>query len=133
QISASVNVWKRLFCRAAIGGIFLAPSFASAQSYDQGPVFSAIEENDLVVKTDRHYTQGIKLSYLQRDGDLPNFLDRFSKWVPTPGFEFGTNKFGYIIGQSIYTPADIQQRQLIPNDRPYAGWLYGGFALQRRG
>ena len=61
QISASVNVCKRLFCRAAVWGILFAPLFASAQSYDQGPVFSAIEENDLVVKTDRHYTQGIKL------------------------------------------------------------------------
>ncbi|WP_160164573.1 lipid A deacylase LpxR family protein [Pedosphaera parvula] len=128
-----MNVCKRLFRRAAVWGILSVPLLSFAQSYNQGPVFSAIEENDLVVKTDRHYTQGIKLSYLQRDGVMPELLDRFSKWVPTLGFELGTNKFGYTVGQNIYTPADIQQRQFIPNDRPYAGWLYTGLALQRRG
>lgn len=114
-------------------GTLCIPFLSSAQSYNQGPVFSVIEENDLVVDTDRHYTQGIKISYMQSDGVMPDFLDRFSKVAPTLGFELGTNKFGYEIGQNIFTPADIQQTQLIPNDRPYAGWLYTGFVLQRRG
>lgn len=86
-----------------------------------------------MVNTDRHYTQGIKLSYLQRDGVMPGFLDRFTKAAPTLGYELGTNKFGYLVGQSIYTPDDISVKEPQPNNRPYAGWLYTGIVLQRRG
>jgi len=33
------------------------------------------------------------------------------------------------IGQNIYTPNNTAASQLIPEDRPYAGWLYLGFGL----
>jgi hypothetical protein len=104
-----------------------------AQSYDQGPIFSVIEENDLVVKTDRHYTQGIKLSYLHADGFLPGWSTNFYEDLPEFGFEKAVGKFGYEIGQNIYTPADLQSSQLLRNDRPYGGYLYIGAILQRRG
>ncbi len=35
----------------------------------------------------------------------------------------------YTLGQSIFTPEDITRRDLIREDRPYAGWLYAGFGL----
>ncbi|MDB6111131.1 MAG: hypothetical protein JWR69_2881 [Pedosphaera sp.] len=109
------------------------PLFSRAQVADQGPVFAFIEENDLVVKTDRHYTQGLKLSYLQADNDLPQWASCLASSLPTLGFTNGANKFGYEVGQNIYTPGDLQARQLLPHDRPYAGWLYAGLILQRRG
>ena len=33
-------------------------------------------------------------------------------------------RFLVALGQQIYTPGDLEQTALIPNDRPYAAWLY---------
>jgi hypothetical protein len=35
----------------------------------------------------------------------------------------------FSIGQNIYTPDDIENPDLIVDDRPYAGWLYGSVTL----
>ncbi len=106
---------------------------ANAEPGRQGAVFTVIEENDLVVDTDRHYTQGIKLSYLHEDGYLPLGSGWLNDALPKPGLVPEAAKFGYSIGQNIYTPGNINTQQLLANDRPYAGWLYLGFILQRRG
>ena len=100
---------------------------------NQGRVFSVLEENDMVVKTDRHYTQGLKLSYLQADGDVPRVVARMMEQVPSVAYQPNALKFGYQIGQSMFTPANIRTSALIPADRPYGGWLYTGLILQRRG
>lgn len=39
----------------------------------------------------------------------------------------------YSLGQSIFTPDDITIRELVPDDRPYAGWLYAGVGLESVG
>ncbi len=103
------------------------------EEFDQGPVFTFIEENDLIVDTDRNYTQGLKMSFLHRDGWLPGWVAAVSKRLPALGYEERVAKFGYEIGQSIFTPGDTDTRQLLEHDRPYAGWLHGGLILQRRG
>jgi hypothetical protein len=114
----------------ALGWSFAA---AAEELHLQGPVFGVIEENDLIVKTDRHYTQGLKFSYMQADNDLPCAVSSLATKIPPFGFATNVFKFGYEFGQSIYTPANLAARQLLPNDRPYSGWLYTGFVLQRRG
>lgn len=114
-----------LFCRTVCA--------STNDEYNQGPVFAIIEENDLLVKTDRHYTQGIKLSYLGADNHLPLCISNLSQWLPQFGFTNRALKFGIEIGQSIYTPRDVANTRYLPEDRPYAGWLYTGFILQRRG
>ena len=103
------------------------------EEFDQGPVFTFIEENDLIVDTDRNYTQGLKMSYLHRDGWLPGWVEAVSKRLPALGYTERVAKFGYELGQSIFTPGDTETRQLLEHDRPYAGWLHGGLILQRRG
>lgn len=109
---------------------------ASAQWLDpQGPVRTVVEENDLLVKTDRHYTQGTKVSSLYADDTLPGWLASLSKTIPRIGMGNGNapNKYGYELGQSIFTPADLKTTRVLKHDRPYAGWLYTGLILQRRG
>jgi lipid A 3-O-deacylase len=101
--------------------------------YDRRAVFGGIEENDLVVKTDRHYTQGIKLFYLHSDNYLPWRTSALTNVVRQFGFTTTNVKFGYDIGQNIYTPAHTRKPSLQVDDRPYAGWLYVGLILQRRG
>jgi lipid A 3-O-deacylase len=53
--------------------------------------------------------------------------------LPRLGLNTTAQNWGYVFGQNMYTPQDLQARALITNDRPYAGWLYGGVYLQRRG
>lgn len=106
---------------------------AGAQSDLRGAVFSFLEENDLVVDTDRHYTQGIKFAFLHQEGFLPGLFDHCLEGIPQLAFTAQAGRFGYQVGQNIFTPADYSLHQPQPDDRPYAGWLYGGLILQRRG
>jgi lipid A 3-O-deacylase len=102
-------------------------------SGSRGPVFGFIEENDLVADTDRHYTQGLKLYYWHGEGQHLGWTGRFMDAFPTLGLKAEESRWGLTIGQNIYTPGDISVPGLLINDRPYAGWLYGGLLLQRRG
>jgi lipid A 3-O-deacylase len=104
-----------------------------AAEFDQGPVLAVTEENDFFAGTDRWYTQGAKISYLQADNQLPNWSKGFLDWIPELGFSSSADRIGYELGQSIFTPANTQTPDYLPDDRPYAGWLYTGLILQRRG
>jgi lipid A 3-O-deacylase len=111
-----------------------ADSFGQAEpEFDQGPVLSFTEENDFVNGTDRWYTQGAKIAYLQGDNHVPRWTDRLFDHVPALGFSIGAQRFGYELGQSMFTPADTRATQVLEDDRPYAGWLYTGLIVQRRG
>ena len=114
-------------------GYAAALATATAADFDQGAVFTLIEENDLVVDTDRHYTQGIKVAYLHDDGAMPQWVHGLSDWLPSVAYSPRVARIGFELGQNIYTPADTHTTDPIPKDRPYAGWLYAGFTLQRRG
>ena len=99
-------------------------------------------ENDkFFAGSDKHYTNGFKLTALSRD--LSPALDEAPAWAGTvagllpaesvnkDGQVAGrvARKLGFSIGQNIYTPEDIVSTMLVPDDRPYAAWLYGSLAL----
>ena len=101
--------------------------------------FSIFFENDLFADTDQHYTNGLKLAWVSPDlseyrdsTGLPDWshalIDRLP-FINEPGLQ---RNIGVSIGQNIYTPADITRRDLIRDDRPYAGWLYGSVAFHNR-
>ena len=127
------NPINRRFRLAALAGFACLPLATFGQATNQGPVFTVLEESDLVVHTDRHYTQGIKLAYFHHDNLFPPVARDFYDRMPAWGFDKRVGKFGYEVGQSIYTPADLSATTLLPTDRPYAGWLYLGLILHRRG
>lgn len=102
-------------------------------------------ENDLFTDTDRYYTNGIKLSWVSpefawfQDQDwirnnaglreLSNFIiDK----LPYSKQKQRRRHLALSFGQKMFTPRDIQQRSLINDDRPYAGWLYGGIAYHSK-
>src|SRR4051794_32767149 len=124
---------RRTFLHFAAILFFCCLDKSFSQDTNQGPVFTITEENDLVVDTDRHYTQGIKLSYIHSENHVPHWLENFSEKLPAVGFTVSANRIGTQIGQSIYTPGNISVTNLQRGDRPYAGWLYTGLIFQRRG
>ncbi|MCF7669426.1 MAG: lipid A deacylase LpxR family protein [Verrucomicrobia bacterium] len=99
-----------------------------------GPVFVIIEENDLVVDTDRHYTQGAKLTFLAGEESATDLVweAKLSEFLPSLAMTPESVRYGVSVGQCICTPADTDATQLLRDERPYAGYLYVGLMLQRR-
>ncbi|HEY6169888.1 MAG TPA: lipid A deacylase LpxR family protein [Verrucomicrobiae bacterium] len=120
---------------AALLGVALAVFglTARAEIEPQNASFTLMEENDAFAGPDRHYTQGIKLSYFHAEGHLPFGLSKVVDWLPEWGFRESVGRVGYDVGQMFYTPGDKLTATVVTNDRPYAGWLYAGLILQRRG
>lgn len=80
-------------------------------------------ENDLFgAGTDRHYTHGTEITYVS-DTYQPEWLLKAASWMPFYDTNTETRLVG-TLGQQIYTPANTETEALIPDDRPYAGWLY---------
>jgi hypothetical protein len=103
-------------------------------------------ENDTFTGTDRYYTNGVKLTWLSKDLDalsderhLPGWFKHSLGWLDTLslGEKSGENgrvwrNIGISFGQSIFTPQETDTDIPDPNDRPYAGWLYGSLALHSK-
>lgn len=91
-------------------------------SLDDRATVSFIWENDSFANTDRNYTNGMRISWLS--GQAP--VGGFSTFVADIlGRGEGTvRRRGFALGQTIFTPEDIETTEFIPNQHPYAGWLY---------
>lgn len=107
--------------------------------------FSFYLENDLFARTDKFYTNGIKLSWispeleyfrdlewLQKNTRLSNLSNRIIDLLPFSKEAGIQRNLAVSIGQMILTPGDISREELITDDRPYGGWLYGSVALHNK-
>lgn len=94
------------------------------------------EENDkftLGPSSDRDYTQGLRVSSpIAATKDAP-WLRGIAARVRslTGDRERDHVVLGVSLGQDIFTPTDTEAEALIPDDRPYAGWLYGSVYVDR--
>ena len=123
-----------------------ASSCASKQAIEfRG--FTARLENDLFAQTDKNYTNGVALTAISQDitgrpdpGCLPLPVGLFARLIGLIDPEFwGESKSSaqsrnvvVKVGQSMYTPEDPFDTNLITSDRPYAGLLYVGTSWNRR-
>jgi lipid A 3-O-deacylase len=84
-----------------------------------------------IMRTDRHYTDGLKLVYThQPEWD---WLKDFARWNNFGDGEANVSTaVGYFFGQNMYTPdhADDPAARR-EHDRVFAGWMYGGIFAQR--
>lgn len=105
---------------------------ATAQAVDLSGSYSLLVENDVFTGTDQHYTNGLRLSYLSRQDDVPDIVQKFAAAMPfiDPGARL---RAGFALGHNIYTPNNILATALVPNERPYAGYLYAGMAVVAEG
>jgi lipid A 3-O-deacylase len=107
-----------------------ASELAKAGDTELG-TFTIQFENDLFAGTDRNYTNGVRLSWLSPEGGktLPILQHARDVLAMIAQDENRKTRFGWALGQEIYTPGDRVPRTLITDDRPYAGWLYGALSL----
>lgn len=120
-----------------------APPSGLSQSQDhRQTTFVGYTENDdwpPDTGTDKNYTNALRVT-LERNYDMWRLAERMPKlfrWVPkhvdcstvapedNPDLKCVSSSW-HVVGQQFYTPDDISITRLIPNDRPYAGWLYIG-------
>ncbi|MBC7459034.1 MAG: lipid A deacylase LpxR family protein [Bdellovibrionaceae bacterium] len=81
---------------------------------------------------DKAYSNGVKLSFVAAENDIPSWAKPMINRSETfrKALKGSQTNFGIAIGQQIYTPTDTKSTELIPDDRPYAGWLYLGMSAQ---
>jgi lipid A 3-O-deacylase len=97
-------------------------------------------ENDLFADTDADYTNGIRysLAAAQTENVNESKLPECLKWANTtlidlyksiyPHQESVETQFIATFAHRMYTPRDKSPVDIIPDQRPYAGWLYIGMA-----
>ncbi|WP_343562614.1 lipid A deacylase LpxR family protein [Kiloniella sp. b19] len=87
-------------------------------------------ENDLFGSgTDENYTSGVRLTYFNDKASPPEFVRSIGDAVPFFNINETTSIY-YSAGQNLYTPEVITTRIPDPNDRPYAGFLYGSIGYR---
>jgi hypothetical protein len=105
------------------------------QAVTSPSLLRAVEENATFAPhgDDRHYTNGIELSYTTGSLSEKNILNAPTRWLGDPTFLFhrqtgeADDRLEWtILGQSIWTPKNHRVSNPSLNDRPYAGWLYAG-------
>jgi hypothetical protein len=127
----------RLLKRCSFAVVVLPALAAPALAQDQPPkaaaarelgTLSLVVENDLFVDTDRHYTNGIRLSWLAPLGNEPGWVKDTARQLPMFA-QADDIRVEFALGQSMFTPTDTSQRVPDPTDRPYAGWLYANIGV----
>lgn len=140
----TANPWRQglTIVLLAAGAGSVAPSPGRATEATSTPVegppgtLNFITENDTYVPggTDRHFTNGLRLCWAGPRAEFPKWtgpLPRLFDWL-APEDTKRQRWLGGAFGQNMYTPEDIGERELISDDRPYAGWLYAGLVLTER-
>jgi len=124
---------KRVLIIVLFFNSFFFLSYSSAQTgpNEKFQTFFFYLENDTFSGTDRHYTNALRLTWLSSDLTEYDEDTRLPRWglpllrklplINRPGFQ---RNVGLSLGQNMYTPEDISRRDLIRDDRPYAGWTY---------
>jgi lipid A 3-O-deacylase len=118
---------RGFFFLVAICVLLHTPSLRAKDGWDRA-ILSLTEENDSGL-SDRHYTQGAQFMFLSQDHEAGSFVKNF----PSIGYDVFRWKWGLEGGHLIFTPEAIEKTTLIRDDRPYAGWAYGGLIFQQRG
>ncbi len=101
-------------------------SVAQTDSISVRSEISFTIDNDILFFLDRYYTAGHEFSYrrlLTSDHRLAQWLDH--KKQPSKVI------VSYQLGNKIFTPKKVRFVNTINMDRPYAGYMYGDFSIQR--
>jgi len=73
-------------------------------------------------------SNGLQFSYLTADNRVWPWLDGWARDHFFGGPDLTLRAY-WALGQNLYTPDDLSQSDLIPDDRPYAAWLHADLGL----
>ncbi|MBI1364723.1 MAG: DUF2219 family protein [Alphaproteobacteria bacterium] len=114
----------------------IAPTVAAAQSASKFPgtaedtlsTWSFVVENDYFANTDENYTNGLRLAYVSGQREPEGLSAFIARKILGAGRDARIRK-GFAFGQSIFTPQDLSATAPLPEQHPYAGWLYGEYMV----
>ncbi|HDZ47281.1 hypothetical protein LCGC14_0027230 [marine sediment metagenome] len=107
-----------------IAATCLLPSLAQA---DDSILSLKLENDGLSSSDDGHFTSGFELNWAFEPSE-ESWMQRLA--VALPDSLIGSaDMAAFRLVHQIYTPDNIQRRELIEDDRPYAGLVYGGISL----
>lgn len=113
--------WRLLPLVAAMS---LLPAFAHADNN----VITVKHENDgLASSDDGHFTSGFEANWAFKPSP-ESWTQRLATSLPN-SLIGQADTVAFRLVHQIYTPDDIRRSELIEDDRPYAGLVYGGLSL----
>lgn len=114
----------------------LAATRTAAWGEDAGRL-TVLEENDSILSDDDgYYTQGLQFTYLSPDVARGSAWNAPFEWLDGSGLGLlpstsgeMSRRYEVLLGQGLFTPRDTGPHDPDPDDRPYAGWLFGGVGI----
>jgi lipid A 3-O-deacylase len=116
--------------KAWICGVALLMVAGTAHADDHGTL-NVLYENDTFDNSDKHYSNGVQLSWTTAPDATPNLALSAARLLPFFN-QSGDVRTSYALGQNLYTPDDISLNNPPLTDRPYAAFLYAGLGLSER-
>jgi len=132
-VDAMPSIIRLVACCLAL--LFI-PEAAGALSFETGRIFELTQDNDWFGGSDRWNTNEVRFTYisapLEKDAasrvDDRMSLASLPLWE-SPGF---LRNWSASLGQAMFTPESLSTKELIEDDRPYAGWLYIALGLNKQ-
>lgn len=121
-------IFFSFFYLVVSSSVAASQDFIGSNNRSSKGILNATFENDLFAGTDLGYTNGVRISYVTPEEQMPNLIRNISNNIPLLNKE-GKKYIALAAGQKIYTPTDIASTSFIPNDFLYAGWLYGSIGV----
>ena len=83
--------------------------------------------NDVFSGTDEDFTHGTEFRYQKKVEEANSTLRSIAEALPDIPFseQKEVTHVSAKIGQHLYTPDDLRSSEIIEDDNPYAGWLFG--------
>ncbi|QPL48171.1 lipid A deacylase LpxR family protein [Halomonas sp. A40-4] len=121
------SIRKGIFCKAALSFVLSSSLLPMAVAAEDNTL-SLKFENDLFASSDDgHFTSGFELNWMFKP-EPQSWMQRLATALPD-GLISQADRASYRLIHQIYTPDVIKRRDLIEDDRPYAGLIYGGVSL----
>ena len=121
--------------------VFAAGLSTHANADDDLWTVSLYFENDLFGETDQNYTNGTRISWISPDTASFENDPKFPVWLRSLNRKLRyfhddntalEHNLVLSLGQLMYTPSNVETRAPVPDQRPYAAYLYAGIAYHTR-
>src|SRR5689334_8544777 len=106
--------------------------YADLESWTIVPPLAFMENDSFFGIADRHYTNGLYAAATSgKISDCRWCVSAARILMLTTQKEPASYRYGFFLGQSMFTPEVLSTAVPNPRDRPYAGWAFLGARLYR--